>query len=82
VGAAINEFTSYVKVEISGLTKNVLFDSGCSKSLISIDLVRRIHAKLQPLETSDTSFKIGISGATMHCLGKIGVNVLLYEISV
>jgi len=77
VEAAINEFTSYVNVKIGGLITKVLFDSGCSKSFISIDHVRKIHAKLQPLETADTSFMIGISRATMHCLARIGVNVLL-----
>jgi len=49
VEAITDEFISYVNVKISGITTKVLFDSGCSKSLISIDLVRRIHAKLQPL---------------------------------
>jgi len=73
VEAASNEFTSFVNVKISGLTTKVLFDSGCSKSLSSIDLVRKIHAKLQPLGQADTSFMIGISGTTMKCLGKIGV---------
>jgi len=82
VEAVTDEFTSYVNVEINGLTTKVLFDSGCSKSLISIDLVRRIHAKLQPLGQSDTSFMIGISGTTMKCLGKIKVDVLLNDFPV
>jgi len=41
--------------------------------------VRRIHVKLHPLEQADTTFMIGISGATMQCLGKIRVNVLLND---
>jgi len=60
VEAVTDEFTSYANVKISGLTTKVLFDSGCSKSLICIDLVRRIHAKLQPLGQADTTFMIGI----------------------
>jgi len=61
------------------MSTKVLFDSGCSKNLISIGLVNIIHAKLQPLEQSDSRFMIGISGATMKCLGKIGVKVLLND---
>jgi len=82
VEAATDEFTSYVNVKIGGLSTKVLFDSGCSKSLISIDQVHRIHAKLQPLEQSDSGFMIGISGAMMKCLGKIRVNVLLNDFPV
>jgi len=82
VEAAVKEFTSYVNVKIGSLTTKVLFDSSCSKSLISIDLVRRIHVKLQPLELSDTTFMIGNSGSTKQCLGKIGVNVLLNDFPV
>jgi len=82
VEATMNEFTSYVNFKVGGLTTKDLFNSCCLKSLISIDLVRKIHVKLQPLEQADTTFMIGISGATMQCLGKISVNVLLNDFPV
>src|SRR5437867_1914453 len=77
-----NTMSNKIKVKIFNSFVNVLIDTGCSTSILSEALLKRLHVNTQNLEPSEIKNLIGANGSTIPVIGKINLNIRLHGLTV
>ena len=74
--------TNKIKIKIFNSFVTALIDTGCSTSVLSEALLRRLHVSPQTLEPGDTTFLIGANATKIPLVGKVLLPIKLHGLTV